>query len=425
MSHEIISSGNFSKRIQILLVYFIVLLTYIGLSLPYTIFPTLLIGDKQTSHLVTYGLIIFIYPIGQSLGMVLFGYLSDFYGRKFVLNRTLIGAIVTFIGSGITVFYKAYVILIIIRFFCGMFEGNVAIALAAVSDMSNNAQSKTKLFGRVNIALTLGFMLGPLIGSFFSNSHIVSWFNESIPFFLAAFLSFFIWLAVKFFFIETYQHTKTISHSQNYLPLFKQSLLNVVHYIKKPVINKMLFINLLITMSIDIVYQFMPVYLVHRWQATSEILVIAIFTLSIGKILGNGYLINYINTLLKVPFRSIFLGLAIIILSLSGLMYVSSIISFLGFIFIIGIFISVAVTNTLSRVSIYTSQYQQGRAMSAAQSMRMLLSAVICNIAALSCYISFMLPFIMSTLFAGLALMSLINAKKIYQSTKLVKPKEA
>ena len=97
-----------------------------------------------------------------------------------------------------------------------------------------------------------------------------------------------------------------------------------------------------------------------------------------------------------------------------AMLYVASMNVFLVILLFLGICIALTITNSISAISTYTSRYQQGRVLSVAQSLRMLTGAVVCNMAALSCNISFSIPFFLSIAFAILALFSLLKSKRVY-----------
>ena len=399
---------------QMIVIHLIVLLTYLGLALPYPIFPLLFISSPLTSHLLEYSFIISIYPLGQGLGMVLFGYLSDFYGRKPVLTYTLLGTVLTFIGSGVCIATHHYVTLIIIRFFCGFFEGNVAIALAAINDLHKNLETKTKWFGRINIALTAGFVLGPFLGSLFSNRELCEYFNYSTPFFVASAISLFTCFSVILFFKETYVIEKKKPKLGSIVNILASSTFNLIYFLKKPGINIILINSLLVAMSVDILYQFIPVFLVNHWHANSRTLAIAITILCTGKIVGNGWLIGLFNNLFNSFLNCIIFGIILLFMCIIAMLYVASMNVFLVILLFLGICIALTITNSISAISTYTSRYQQGRVLSVAQSLRMLTGAVVCNMAALSCNISFSIPFFLSITFAILALFSLLKSKRVY-----------
>lgn len=397
---------------QLVLIHIIVLLTYIGLTLPYSIFPSLFAANKSNVSILQYSLLISIYPLGQAIGMVIFGNISDTSGRKKVLLFTLCGAMITYLFSGVLIASHSYILLTIIRFFCGMFEGNYSIALSVVHDLAQRPGTKVKWFGRINIALTLGFIIGPFLGSIFSDKNIISWFDYSTPFYLAALITVVTYIAVKIFFIETLDQ-KTFFRNR-WRMILKTSINRIFFCLKKPIINSLILINLFITISTDILYQFIPVYLVHKWNSSQKILAFAIFILSIGKIAGNGYLINVFDKVIKNSLITIALGLIMLFLIILELIFSNETYRYLGLLFLLGICIAIIITNMSVIISNSTSTQTQGTVLSVSQSLRILIGALFCNVAALTCYVSFSAPFILSIAFSGIALLSIFLFSKKY-----------
>lgn len=76
------------------------------------------------------------------------------------------------------------------------------MAMSAIADISDE-KTKVKNFALVGMAFGLGFIFGPVIGGILTESHIVSWFNYTTPFWFAALLSLANLLYVLFQFNET------------------------------------------------------------------------------------------------------------------------------------------------------------------------------------------------------------------------------
>lgn len=399
-----------SKAFNIVVLHVVVVLTYIGLALPYSIYPVIFINSNQSIGLFLYSLIITTYPIGQAVGMATFGHVSDIYGRKKILQLTLCGALFTFVLSGLCITYKTYFILIFVRFFCGLFEGNAVIAMAAITDMQNIFQDKVKWFGRINIAITVGFLVGPLLGSIFANHSLISWFNYSTPFYVGAVLSFITLLMVTLFFSETYFSNNSSNSHITVIGIFKSTAKNIIYYLKQPGISTLIFLYLLITSSVDTLYQFVPVYLVNKWHTPTGVLATSIFLLSAGKILGNSFFLNRLSILVSSEMLSIIFGLGTLILCLIILISVKSIVVFLLFIFLLGITIPLSLINATTVISNYTRKNKQGSVLGVAQSTRLVAGTIMCNIAASSCLMSFKMPFVLSI---GLALIPLYVFTKI------------
>jgi DHA1 family tetracycline resistance protein-like MFS transporter len=390
---------------QLILIHITVLLTYIGMTLPYSIFPRIFVGEQSHSQMFLYSLLISIYPIGQALGMVVFGNLSDIYGRKKILIFTFAGAILTYIISGIMVSAQYYYSLVFIRFFCGMFEGNFSIAMAVMNDICERIDNKIKWFGRINIALTLGFMLGPFIGSIFSNTDYCKYFNYSTPFYLGAVISAATLVAVKFFFVESLTIRK--SGQLELLDPLKIGFGKILNCLQRPQLRNLILVFTFISMAADVLYQFIPVYLVHQWDVQPNVLAWSVFALSAGKIIGNGYLINLIDGLVKNSFITITVALLALTIIASNLLLVTTPAHYIFLLSLLGICLALVITNITTLLSDAADTHAQGLVLSFSQTLRLFTGAILCNIAALSCYISFTAPFFMSIGFSLIALLSL------------------
>ena len=87
---------------------------------------------------------------------------------------------------------------------------------------------------------------------------------------------------------------------------------------------------------------------------------------------------------------------------------------YLGLLFLLGICIAIIITNMSVIISNSTSTQTQGTVLSVSQSLRILIGALFCNVAALTCYVSFSAPFILSITFSGVALLTIFLFSKKY-----------
>lgn len=163
--------------------------------------------------------------------------------------------------------------------------------------------------------------------------------------------------------------------------------------------------NLIITAAVDILYQFIPVYLVSKWNATSAIIALSVMVLSTGKIFGNGYFINFLLAKFSSSVICIVMGLGAIIFCLLGLIGAKSLPVFLLLVLVLGVFIPISITNSISLISSFTSKYKQGSILSVASSLRLLIGAIMCNIAAVGHHLSPKIPFLISIVFSVIALL--------------------
>ncbi len=111
------------------------------------------------------GLLMTAYSTAQFLSSPFWGSLSDRIGRRPVLMIGLVGNTVFFTAFG---FSNTLFFALSMRFFAGIFNGNIAVARAYIGDVSNPKQLATRM-GLIGAAFGLGFTIGPFIGGEFSN----------------------------------------------------------------------------------------------------------------------------------------------------------------------------------------------------------------------------------------------------------------
>ena len=190
----------------------VTLVDFMGLGIVVTLFPKLLLDAStgilplawgHTERLTVLGIFLAIYPLGQFLGAAILGKLSDYYGRRHLLLVTLLGTLLSFIASGISIEIKSAILLFLFRFLAGLFAGNVAIAQAGLIDVSADEKTKNRNFSLLQVALGGSWVLGPPLGGWLSSSSIVSWFSYTTPFWVIAALLTILLLLTQFWFKET------------------------------------------------------------------------------------------------------------------------------------------------------------------------------------------------------------------------------
>lgn len=219
------------KLFPILVVLF---LGYLGFSLALPIFPPLFLDlnrsflnpeIKTSMRRILLGFLFSMYPIGQFIGAPIMGKLSDKYGRKPVLLISLLAIIPGYIGSALSVFYRLPFLLFLSRFWVGLLEGNITIAQAAISDISEDEKTKIKHFGWMVSLSSSAFFFGPLIGGKLADSKFISWFHYDTPFWCAAGLVFIGFLVVWRLFKETSEPNRKVKiHPIQIFTTFIESL---------------------------------------------------------------------------------------------------------------------------------------------------------------------------------------------------------
>ncbi len=161
-------------RRKLLTIFSVVFVEMLSFSIVLPLLPYLAVelGASETQI----GLLVATYPIAQLFGAPLLGKLSDRFGRKPVLIASIIGT-----GMAFVVLATARVlpILFISRFIDGITGGNITVAQAYISDVTDE-KSRGKALGMIGAAFGLGFILGPATGG------ILAGINYSLPAWLGA-----------------------------------------------------------------------------------------------------------------------------------------------------------------------------------------------------------------------------------------------
>ncbi len=154
-----------------------------------------------------------IYPFFTFLAAPILGQLSDRYGRRPVLAFSVGGTAVGYVLFAIGILQKNIPLLFAARALDGATGGNLAVAQAAIGDISTN-ENRAKNFGMLGAAFGLGFVIGPYLGgrlsapntSFYGLFHTPSWFDATTPFWFAAGLAALNCVNITLRFPETLAH---------------------------------------------------------------------------------------------------------------------------------------------------------------------------------------------------------------------------
>jgi MFS transporter, DHA1 family, tetracycline resistance protein len=195
-------------RSPLLAIFLTIFIDLIGFSILIPVFP-LLIGTAQSqayrvtplswspaSGLIMLGWLQAIYPLCIFLAAPILGQLSDRVGRRPVLALSIAGTSIGYIIFAVGISTKNLPLLFFGRALDGITGGNLAVAQAAIGDVSTN-ENRAKNFGLIGAAFGLGFILGPYIGgrlsapgvSFYGLFTTPKWFGATTPFWFAAALA--------------------------------------------------------------------------------------------------------------------------------------------------------------------------------------------------------------------------------------------
>ncbi|HEX2995449.1 MAG TPA: MFS transporter, partial [Anaerolineales bacterium] len=200
-----------NKRLfSIILVVFIDLL---GFSLILPLLPYYAETFKA-SQTVT-GILIASYAFMQLIGAPILGRLSDRFGRRPVLLLSVFG---TFVGFLLLGFANALWILFVSRILDGLTGGNLSVAQAYISDVTDE-KNRSKGLGMIGAAFGLGFIVGPVTGG------LLSQWGYAVPAFVAAGVSFLNLLLIYTWLPESLTEEKRSQMTEKRPPITLSALL--------------------------------------------------------------------------------------------------------------------------------------------------------------------------------------------------------
>jgi MFS transporter, DHA1 family, tetracycline resistance protein len=369
------------QRRKFWIIVIIVFLGFIGISMPYLIFPALFLNPNYailpaswspSSHALFLGITLAAYPLGQFVGSPILGALSDEYGRKPLLSASLLIAAVCYLFTGFAIAWKHLGLLITSRFMAGIMEGNIAVARAMAADIKTISKHET--LGKLNAAISIAYLLGPLLGGLLSDKNLLESLTASTPFYFICIL-FFCLAGLSALVLD-----KSVVSPTTVVRTFWQRI-NFIQRMSVLFSNKQLKFLLLIstafTLAVDIFYEFGPVYLTIKWTLGPAQLVFYNAALCFGLAVGNGWLSAYLAS--RVSNRlTILWSIGGLALFLIGVVLVNSPWQMLLCFALCGLVIGLAVTLLTVKISNTAADTIQGEVLGVQLSLRVLGDAIIC-----------------------------------------------
>lgn len=179
--------------------------------------------------------------------------------------------------------------LIIGRMIAGFTAGSQPIAQAAIVDISP-AEDKARNIGFILLAVSLGFVLGPIIGGVLSNHNLVSWFGFAVPMYFAAFLSALNALLLSMTFQETFVRTAgKISIQWNHaLKIFLAAF-------QHQGIRRYAVVLLIMIFGWSNYFSFISMYLLQTYHYSTMQNSLFLAVMGIGFSIGCGFLVDFVS----------------------------------------------------------------------------------------------------------------------------------
>ncbi|MEU4928229.1 MFS transporter [Streptomyces yokosukanensis] len=173
--------------------YFIILIDNLSVSL---IIPVLIpisydahIGIMRSGGTGTrdlfYGVAIGSYSLAMFFGAPVLGALSDHFRRKKTLMLCLLGLALGYTLTITALLRRDVVLFVAGRVIGGLFSGSLPVAQAAILDVTPK-ERRVNSIGLIMFCVSSGYVVGPLIGGYLSDSTLVSWFDLTTPFVFVA-----------------------------------------------------------------------------------------------------------------------------------------------------------------------------------------------------------------------------------------------
>lgn len=356
-----------------------------------------ILGGNLTSlerHMI-YGVIQTLSFICYMVGAPIIGYLSDYYGRRKVLIYCLIGSFMGLCAYAYSFLTNSLLILVFARIVVGFTSGNQAVAQSAIADVSSGVE-KARNIGVIAVAMTIGLVVGPLIGGVLSDPTVYYKFNNATPFYFGILIAVFNLVILFTYLRETNVHNAAQRSWKNLWHNFFGLLTQVQ-------LRGLLLTFFLFELSWTLYFQSLALLLAQSFNFQNK---------------GIGFFSSYVGLILSI---GLFYGVRFIVkkLSLNQLIIpslamgaISLIVGFLfnslGMQFFIAIPIALCVafcyTTLITLISDRTPAEQQGLIMGITDCLIALAFTVTSLLASWLTYYSSALPELIAALFAILAI---------------------
>lgn len=254
------------------IVLLIAFIDHMGIGLVYPLFAALLFDPSAEilspdTSLATRGLVlgvlIALTPFAQFFSSPLLGSLSDSQGRKKILMLSITIGIISYTLAIFGIMLKSLALLFFYRFLQGISDGSVAVAQAALVDMSTK-ENKPRRFSLFQMALGAGFTMGPFIGGKLSDPTVALWCNYAAPFYFSGILCLINLVLVVWRFSET--------NIQKRLVEFKilDSLHNIGRALGWKELRIMFLATFIFTFGWSFFIEFIPIFLMDKHNFTSS-----------------------------------------------------------------------------------------------------------------------------------------------------------
>ncbi len=351
-------------------IFLTVLIDMLGVGIIIPVLPALFMSHDTSildpltptsTRSIMYGFLTATYPFFQFFGAPILGALSDRYGRKPLLQLSLLGTMIGYLLFAYAIYTKNLPLLFISRALPGFTGGNISIIYSALADIVEPA-SRPKYFGLVGMAFGLGFILGPAIGGILADNTVVSWFDHATPFWFTAILTLINLLLVQVSFRET------LGVVQARAVQFSSGIKNIRRAFSSPNLKGIFTVSLLISLGFSFFTQFFSVYLIQKFQMTEKSIGLLFGWIGLWLVFTQGFIVRRLAARFQpleiLRYSLFFMAISVLcVLIPQNQFWIYFVNPF------IAIFQGMSGPNMTTAVSVYAGEKEQGEILGINQSM--------------------------------------------------------
>lgn len=259
------------RLINIFIVVFVDLLGF-GLILPLLPYYAETFGATP----LVIGLLVASYAAASLVGAPILGRLSDRFGRRPILLISVAGTFIGYlflgfaqpIGSFLANLFASHAvnafiigILFISRIIDGITGGNITVAQAYISDVTDET-NRSRGLGIIGSAFGLGFIIGPAVGG------LLSRWGYSVPAFAAAFLAFLNLISIFFFLPESLTIEQRTANKQQQRPAF--TLKALIAALNRPKVGPLLMVRFVIMLAFAMFQSIFALFAQRKLNLSSQ-----------------------------------------------------------------------------------------------------------------------------------------------------------
>ncbi len=289
------------KNRKLVTLFLIVFIDLLGFSIILPLLPFYAETFNATPTQV--GLLVASYAAAQLVGAPVLGRMSDRFGRKPVLIISLTG---TFIGFLMLGFANSLAILFASRILDGFTGGNISVAQAYVTDITDE-NNRARGLGMLGAAFGLGFIIGPAFGG------ILSVYGFAVPAFVAAGLSLLSIFGVILFLPESLSEEARAAITNQTRQRF--SLENLWQAINRPRVGPILHVRFFYGLAFATFQTIFPLYAQYKLGLDARGTGFVLTYVGILVVFVQGFLVGWLASRFN-EYRLVFLGTLIMTVSL-------------------------------------------------------------------------------------------------------------